>query len=308
MCALPSFLVLMAFVCSPVFEKKQLSSISSDTLTQKIKINSKDGAEMVFIPAGEFIMGSDYADIERTWKMLNWDAAEKLYTRTEQPSHRVRVNGFWMYRTLVTVTQYRAFCNATNRVFPTTPSYGWSDTNPIVNVSWYDAESYCKWAGGRLAYEAEWEYAARAGHTGVNGNTRQVFVWGDTLPVKKVGNLADETLLRSGYYQNRNFHTFKNYTDGFATASPVNAFEPNGFGVYDMAGNVLEWCADWYSADYYARSPLDNPHGPRRGDRRVLRGGAFDTTPTITRIARRLGNYPQIKNEEKGFRCVIEAK
>jgi formylglycine-generating enzyme required for sulfatase activity len=213
-----------------------------------------------------------------------------------------------MYRTLVTVAQYRAFCKATNRQFPTTPSYGWKDTHPIVNVSWYDAESYCKWAGGRLAYEAEWEYAARAGHTGVNGIDSQVFVWGDTLPVKKVGNLADETFLRSGYYQNPRFHIFKNYTDGFATASPVTAFESNGFGVYDMAGNVLEWCADWYSADYYAQSPVNNPHGPTRGDRRVLRGGAFDTTPTITRIARRLDNYPQIKNEEKGFRCVIEAK
>lgn len=279
---------------------------AADSLKLVLKTNPKDGAEMVFIPAGEFIMGSDKGDIDRMWKMLDWDDKEKQFTLTEQPAHRVRVKGFWMYRTLVTVAQYRQFCKATGKAFPKTPSYGWTDTHPIVNVSWEDATNYCKWAGGRLPYEAEWEYAACAGHTGLNGSPRWVFAWGDALPVKPAGNLADETFIKSGYYNSPGFHSFKNYTDGYATASPVTAFPPNEFGLYDMAGNVLEWCRDWYGAYPNSGTTDDNPHGPRTGDRRVLRGGAFDTTPTITRITRRLGNYPQIQNEEKGFRCVIE--
>jgi formylglycine-generating enzyme required for sulfatase activity len=289
----------------PYTPGKALTAKVVDSLKLTLKTNPRDGAEIVFIPAGEFIMGRDKADIDDVWKMLNWDDQEKQFTRTEQPAHRVRVNGFWMYRTLVTVAQYRQFCKATGKAFPKEPSYGWKEANPIVNVSWDDATSYCKWAGSRLPYEAEWEYAASAGHTGFNGRTRWVFIWGDKLPASSVGNLADETFMRSGYYNNPNFHYFKNYTDGYATASPVTAFPPNEFGLYDMAGNVLEWCHDWYGEDYYAKSPGDNPRGPATGNRRVLRGGAFDTTPTITRITRRLGNFPQIQNEEKGFRCVM---
>jgi formylglycine-generating enzyme required for sulfatase activity len=171
-------------------------------------------------------------------------------------------------------------------------------------VSWHDAKAYCDWAGGRLPFEAEWEYAARGSNSGIGGKIRTIFVWGNEIPVHPVANLADETFLKSGYYNNSSFHIFRRYDDGYATASPAGAFTPNEFGLFDLVGNVLEWCEDWYGLDYYKNSPAKNPHGPETGDRRVLRGGAFDTTPTITRIARRLGNFPDIRNEEKGFRCV----
>lgn len=187
---------------------------------------------------------------------------------------------------------------------PEIPSYGLKDENPVVNVSWHDAKAYCNWSGGRLPYEAEWEYAARGGNTGIAKNNRTIFVWGNEIPISPVANLADETFLKSGYYDNPAFHIFRGYDDGYATTSSAEAFPPNGFGLYDMAGNVLEWCEDWYDQEYYKTTPSKNPKGPPAGDRRVLRGGAFDTTPTITRISRRLGNFPDIRNEEKGFRCV----
>lgn len=272
----------------------------------KTRINPVDKAEMVFIPGGEFIMGSNSEEIETIWKKLGWDTAEIQFTQSEQPAHRVQVDGFWMYNNLVTVAQYRAFCKATGTKMPDEPSYGWNDENPVVNVSWNDAKVYCDWAGGRLPYEAEWEYAARGGNTGIGGKTRTIFVWGDSLPAQPAANLADETFIKSGYYNSPGFHFFSGYDDGFATASPVRAFPANGFGLFAMAGNVLEWCEDWYDLDYYKSSPFNNPHGPEKGERRILRGGAFDTTPTITRISRRLGNFPDIRNEEKGFRCVME--
>lgn len=268
------------------------------------RINPVDKAEMVFITAGEFIMGSNPEEIEEIWKKLDWDTAEIQFTKSEQPAHRVQVNGFWMYRNLVTVAQYMAFCKSTGTKIPETPSYGWKDENPVVNVNWHDAKAYCDWAGGRLPYEAEWEYAARGGNTGTGGKPRMIFVWGDSLPVQPLSNLADESFIKSGYYNSPGFHFFSGYDDGFAAASPVRAFPANGYGLFDMAGNVLEWCEDWYGPDYYLTSPAKNPHGPANGDRRVLRGGAFDTTPTITRISKRLGNFPDIRNEEKGFRCI----
>lgn len=270
------------------------------------QINPLDKAEMVFIPGGEFIMGSNSEELEAIWKKLGWDTAEIEFTKSEQPAHRVQVDGFWMYRNLVTVAQYKTFCKITGTKMSEVPSYGWKDENPMVNVSWNDAKAYCDWAGGRLPYEAEWEYAARDGNTGTGGKSRMTFVWGDSLPVQSAANLADETFMKSGYYNSPGFHFFSGYDDGFATASPVRAFPANGFGLFDMAGNILEWCEDWYGLDYYKTSPAKNPHGPSTGDRRVLRGGAFDTTPTITRISRRLGNFPDIRNEEKGFRCVME--
>lgn len=292
-------LVLMLFT--------NIANINAQRVQQlTTRINPVDKAEMVFIPGGDFIMGSNSEEIEGIWKKLDWDKTEIQFTKSEQPAHNVQLDGFWMYNNLVTVAQYRAFCKATGTKMTDEPSYGWKDQNPIVNVSWYDAKAYCKWAGGRLPSEAEWEYAARGGNAGNGGKQRTIFVWGDSLPVKPVANLADETFIKSGYYNSPGFHYFIGYDDGIATASPVRAFPANGYGLYDMAGNVLEWCEDWYGLDYYQTSPSKNPQGPVTGDRRVLRGGAFDTTPTITRIARRLGNFPDIRNEEKGFRCVME--
>ena len=126
---------------------------------------------------------------------------------------------------------------------------------------------------------------------------------GNEYPRNKVANLADQSFKQSQYYH-PNFRLFGDYDDGFIQTSPVGVFPANGFGLHDMAGNVWQWCADWADEGYYLRSPLVNPHGPSSGQRRVLRGGAFDTTPEITRISRRVSNSPEIRHDEKGFRCV----
>jgi len=260
-----------------------------------------DGAELVFIPSGEFIMGSNPDELDRIWARFGWDRDELRFTRNEQPAHRVRLDGFWMYRTHVTVAQYRRFSRATGRDMPAAPVYAWRDDNPVVNVSWHDAKAYCTWTGGRLPHEAEWEYAARGGNTGVDEQARTVFVWGDEMPRARVANLADSSF-RNGRDYNPNFQLFRGYDDGFTHASPVGSFPPNGFGLHDMAGNVLQWCEDWSADDYYRNSPSANPRGPVSGEKKILRGGAFDTIPTITRISRRLSNWPDTRNDEKGFR------
>src|SRR5262249_3610137 len=109
---------------------------AAQSQTYGTRINPIDGAQMVYIPAGEFLMGSDPEELERIWKKFHWTEAWKPFTKGEQPAHRVRVKEFWMYQNDVTVVQYRKFCAATGRAMPAAPAWGWTDTHPIVNVSW----------------------------------------------------------------------------------------------------------------------------------------------------------------------------
>lgn len=263
------------------------------------RLNPVDQAAMVYIPTGEFVMGSNIADIDRVWKKFGWPEAWKAHTKNEQPAHKVKVKGFWMYRDDVTVAQYRKFCKATNRAMPPAPLWGWIDDHPVVNVNWSDAKAYCSWAKGRLPYEAEWEYAAQGGK-----KARTIFVWGDDYPTsRKVANLADESFKKHRFY-NPSFHIFPNYDDGYTHTSPVDAFPANGYGLRDMAGNVWQWCEDWSDVNYYSTSPSENPHGPSKGTKRIIRGGAFDIPCEIARVSRRVSMEPAVRNDEKGFRCV----
>lgn len=129
---------------------------------RQVKVNDKDGAEMIFIPAGEFIMGSNDYDHEK-------------------PQRKVCLDGYWIYKYPVTVAQYRKFCEATKWKMPDAPNWGWKDDHPIVNVTWHDAVTYCEWAGVRLATEAEWEKAAR-------GTDGRKFPWGDEWNENKCAN------------------------------------------------------------------------------------------------------------------------
>jgi formylglycine-generating enzyme required for sulfatase activity len=203
------------------------------------KVNSKDRAEMILIPAGDFLMGSTDAD--------------KQAQNNEKPQRKVYLDAYYMYKTEVTVAQYRKFCTATNRTMPPEPDWKWQDIHPIVNVSWNDAKAYADWAGVVLPTEAQWEKAAR-------GGDGRIYPW---------GNEWDET--KCAYWSNsgkgkttRGTHTVGSFPTG---ASP--------YGVMDMSGNVWEWCADWYRADYYKNASVKNPTGPLTGDNRVLRGGSW---------------------------------
>ena len=167
--------------------------------------------------------------------------------------------------------------------------------HPVVHVSWHDAQAYAAWAGKRLPTEAEWEYAARGGLVGAR------YAWGDELTPRGrwMCNIWQGT-----------FPTTNTLDDGYLTTAPAKSFAPNGFGCYAMAGNVWEWCADWFAADFYARSPADDPRGPEHGEQRVMRGGSYlchDSYCNRYRVAARSSNTPESTAANIGFRCAADA-
>ncbi|PIE69307.1 MAG: hypothetical protein CSA21_02530 [Deltaproteobacteria bacterium] len=174
------------------------------------------------------------------------------------------------------------------------------DRQPVVYVSWKDAQDYIRKLNQksgrkyRLPTEAEWEYAARG------GTTTERF-WGSSSDdACEYGNVADKTAKRqwSGW-------TIHNCDDGYAVSAPVGSFRPNGYGLYDMLGNVWEWCQDWYDSDYYSLSPRHNPVGPSSGSSRVNRGGGFYNRPGYVRAANRFWDSPGSTGYDLGFRLAL---
>jgi formylglycine-generating enzyme required for sulfatase activity len=197
----------------------------------------------------------------------------------ERPSHHVTITrGFRVGQTPVTVGAYKRFAEATGRHMPVAApniNEGWmNDDMPIVIVSWSDARDYCMWAGGRLPTEAEWEYAARAGSTEA-----------------RYGNLDD-----IAWYPGNSRYRVQD----------VGRKLSNGFGLYDMLGNVWEWVNDWYAYSYYQGSPFKDPPGPAGGQLHVLRGGSSGGTAGNVRVSCRTGGDPTNRGNDYGFRCVWE--
>jgi formylglycine-generating enzyme len=181
------------------------------------------------------------------------------------------------------------------------------DSHPVVHVSWDDAAAYARWAGKRLPTEAEWEFAARGGLSDKH------FVWGDA-PVSEEKPQAN---IWQGEFPYKNLAA-----DGFERTAPVRSFPPNGFGLYDMAGNVWEWCGDWFDVELYRRrageSVVENPQGPERSfnptmpntPERVQRGGSFLCNASYCasyRPSARMGCSPDTGMSHLGFRCVMDA-
>jgi formylglycine-generating enzyme len=168
-------------------------------------------------------------------------------------------------------------------------------SHPVVHVSWNDAQAYCDWAGKRLPTEAEWEYTARG------GLSRTRYAWGD--------HLVEQGRWHCNIWQG-DFPVANTLEDGHLTTAPVRSYTPNGFGLWQMTGNVWEWCFDWFAADYYARSPRRRPKGPEHGESRVIRGGSYlchESYCNRYRVAARSSNTPDSFSANIGFRCANDA-
>ena len=244
-----------------------------------IMTNEMDGASMVYIPPGEFMMGDDEG------------------SPGQQPAHLVSTLGFWMYQYEVTNAQYLQ-CIAAG-VCKELEISGFSNEKtpnelveqeeyadfPVMWVTWKKAKTYCEWAGGRLPTEAEWEMAARGGLEGMS------YPWGNEEPVCDLGAV--------------NGAHFNNCEDTFGVDTlPVGSFAPNGYGLYDMVGNIAEWVFDYYDEDYYKLLIYENPKGPGLAQYRVARGGDFRIDAIGITVAWRSAGLINLAHPI-GVRCVV---
>jgi formylglycine-generating enzyme len=304
-----------------------LSSLLAKPAEQKIIKNSV-GMEMVRLPASEYMMGSLKREMDwlrLTFKKI-WREGHKQWFQDELPVHPVRITRpFYMGATVVTVGQFRQFVKDANYKTDAEKGDGgmiyskkeerwapqkgmkwdavpWSlaDDQPVVFVSWNDAQAFCRWLSRkekqtyRLPTEAEWEMGCRGGSVWTR------FPWGDRIPGDKDTNFGDGNAKLP--------ESLTTVSDGYEKVSPVRAFPPNGYGLYDMGGNVMQWVEDWYDRNYYETSPLENPKGPATGSGRVNKGGNWYSSPADCRCAFRGFSGPSMSFWNLGFRVVLEEK
>ena len=278
---------------------------------------------MIKLPGGKFLMGTDNE--------------EGFPADGEGPVREIYLDSFYIDATTVTNLQFSEFIKTTGYKTEA-EQYGWSfvfygllseedqkadyqvaastpwwwsvpgaqwnhpegkDSNiderkdhPVVHVSWNDAQAYCQWKGKRLPTEAEWEYAARG------GLVQKKFPWGDEL--------TPDGGHRCNIWQGQ-FPDYNSLEDGYLGTAPVKSFKPNDFGLYNMSGNIWEWCNDWFSKDFHKTGPRKNPAGPQKGESKVMRGGSFLCHQSYCnryRVAARSSNTMDSSTSNMGFRCV----
>ena len=247
-------------------------------LLSALLLSAPVAAEEIVVPAGPFTMGIDHPK-----------------ATDEKPSHQIYLSAFSVDRYEVTNARFAAFVAATGYQTeaeksgaekadsiswrqPHGPGSVADPTHPVVYVSWQDAHAYCAWRGGRLPTEAEWEKSAR-------GSDGRLWPWGAKFAAGRANLWGTE--------------------DGYEQLAPVGSF-PSGaspYGALDMAGNVWEWCADWYDANYYATGPTKDPQGPETGRFKVLRGGSWINPVPVLRSINRFEVLPVERSPYIGFRC-----
>ncbi len=267
-------------------------------------MNPRDGMEMVYVASGEFILGTSDAQID-AW-LGEHPTDERSWFEGEQPQCQVNLPGYWIGRTEVTNAQYLLFVQATGQRAPE----HWEDGRPpaglenfpVVNVSWEDARAYCAWAGGRLPTELEWEKAAR----GADG---RVFPWGNEWDATRYRNF--EAVTGRSYASNTErvsaVLAWSREHDGVREGPVAVGSYPSGaspYGCQDMAGNVWEWCQDWYDEQAYRRYARGDLTPPASGTYKVLRGGSwYGGRPQSFRCADRYSDHPVYRYGGYGFRC-----
>ena len=281
-------------------------------------------AGMRYLPGGEFLMGTN--------------SSEGFPADGEGPIRKVKVKPFYMDKYAVKNSEFLEFTTATNYKTEA-EDYGWSFVfynllsertaksvkqtvaqtpwwavvegaywrepegtdsdisdrlnHPVVHISWNDALAYCKWAGKRLPTEAEWEYAARG------GLEQKTYPWGNEL----TPNGEHRCNIWQGSFPKKNTSE-----DGYIGTASVNAFGPNDFGLYNMSGNVWEWCSDWFTRSIQNKGERENPQGPPFGEAKVMRGGSYLCHKSYCnryRVAARSSNTPDSSTGNIGFRCVV---
>ncbi|MBO1514091.1 formylglycine-generating enzyme family protein [Metabacillus bambusae] len=291
-------------------------------ITTSTEAQFKD--KMVYIPGGEFLMGTN--------------EKEGFPADGEGPVRKVKVDPFLIDRYAVTNAEFKQFVQATGYVTES-EKFGWSFVfysflppqilgqvnrvvstpwwcgvngafwyqpegpgstiddrmnHPVVHVTWNDAQAFCKWAGKRLPTEAEWEYAARG------GLEQKRYPWGDEL----TPNGEHYCNIWQGKFPERN-----TLEDGFNGTAPAKSFPENGYGLYNMSGNVWEWCSDWFNRSIHNRGGRTNPGGPSTGETRIMRGGSYLCHVSYCnryRVAARTSNTPDSSSGHLGFRCVAD--
>ena len=321
-----------------VMEKKSCCSVSRETIDEynssTVNILNKRSKhiihheeDMVSLSGGEFLMGTA--------------GMEQNPLDGEGPIRKVTVQPFAIDIYAVTNRKFKEFVNQTSYVTDA-EKYGWSFVfhllinepkklqvesivkntpwwmvvqgaswkrpegpgssiehrldHPVIHVSWNDAVAYCEWSGKRLPTEAEWEYAARGGESGT------IFPWGNEL--------IEAGRHRCNVWQGE-FPIENTKEDGYISTAPVDAFEPNGFGLYNVIGNVWEWCADWFSTVHPKGELLDNPSGPKNGKVKLIKGGSYLCHSSYCnryRIAARSANTIDSSTGNMGFRCVVDLR
>jgi len=271
----------------------------------------KDGMPQAAIPAGEFVMGTD----------------EQTLIGNQGPARKIFISAFWMDLHEVTNEQFCRFLNeeqppksqlpkwikiAKKRAsaiqqrrgqFLVKPGF---ELHPVSYVSWEGASAYARWAGRKLPTEAQWERAARGGREAIR------YVWGNAWPPPAgAGNLADLSALEAIQHKlkpSQAVFVITEYRDGYGETAPVCSFNPNPFGLFDMVGNLSEWCLDWYDGEWLARMPERDPCNRVAGEYRVMRDGSWGDMQWEYLITHRNADTPDACGSNIGFRCASETE
>lgn len=310
--------------CCSVSRDSSKSSINSVQEKQTKSSNMQYKEKMAEIPGGEFLMGTN--------------AKDGFPADGEGPVRKVKIDPFLMDRYAVTNEEFSRFVEETDYMTEA-EQFGWSFVfhlfvppslpaqrvpstpwwfgveganwyqpegpgssiegrmdHPVIHVSWNDAQAYCEWAGKRLPTEAEWEYAARG------GLEQKRYAWGDEL----TPGGEHQCNIWQGEFPKRNTEE-----DGFTGTAPAESFPPNGYGLYNVAGNVWEWCSDWFARSHHKKGGSENPQGPAAGETKVTRGGSYlchDSYCNRYRVAARTSNTPDSSTGNMGFRCAADIR
>jgi len=273
------------------------------------------GGTMALLPGGSFQMGANVSDLMALCATFRRNCQEAWFASAE-PIHPVTLAPFYMDSHEVTNETFALFLNETGGAAALCLGYpclntdesqivmadgvyvvgGGLERRPAAGVTWYGAAAFCEWRGARLPTEAEWEMAA--GWDDAAGASR-LYPWGDAFDGKAL-NFCDANCQAE--------HANLAYNDGYTATAPVASYEAgrSPAGLYDMAGNVWEWVADWYDPTYYAASPEENPTGPLAGEERVVRGGSWYDTGYFTAVAVRFPSPPHNADKTLGFRCAAD--